>query len=139
MAFRLTSTRAMRTFDVLNCPVNYMPVNFLIDTNILLRLPNNFADAQHYGMKTRLLDWTGNPLTALWFACSNEFKKDNDSVVYMLKNAETFSDNGLRKICKRMQIPVPNGGHWARLPVKRRPPIKLSRRYAGDQTIELEI
>lgn len=40
------------------------------------------ALAQHHGMETRLLDWSANPLIALWFACISENVKESHSVVW---------------------------------------------------------
>src|SRR6266498_5137977 len=53
-------------------------------TNLVDFRPSNDFEwliiAQHYGIPTRLLDWTSNPLVALFFACNGDFS--NDGAVY---------------------------------------------------------
>jgi len=50
---------------------------------------------QHFGLATRLLDWSTNPLISLWFACQEESEKKN-AYVYLLK----YSDDSLLDINK---------------------------------------
>lgn len=55
-------------------------------SHILNILPDNeikWAEyAQHYGVPTRFLDWSANPLVALYFACKS--KNTADGVVWLL-------------------------------------------------------
>lgn len=47
---------------------------------------------QHYGAPTRLLDFTGNPLIALYFACDDKTQEKEDGVV-LLCNNPVFYEN----------------------------------------------
>lgn len=65
---------------------------------ILALKPNDFKNdqtdyerlitMQHYGLPTRLLDVTRNPLVGLYFACSNLLRKDEDGLVYIFEENE---------------------------------------------------
>lgn len=51
------------------------------------------AIAQHHGLPTRFMDWTTNPLVALYFAVRNTSDRSADSAVYVLiSNPKRYAD-----------------------------------------------
>ena len=65
------------------------------------------AELQHYGAATCLIDFTKNPLIALWFACHEHQDKDGAVVAIASDDSEKFSEitgnNKGEKITKFLQ------------------------------------
>src|SRR6478735_6464480 len=56
-----------------------------------------------------------------------------------LSTKYNISDNGLRKICVRMNISLPRTGHWQKIRAGRTVRIEaLSTDYSGEGTVSLE-
>lgn len=51
--------------------------------------------AQHFGIPTPLLDWTMNPLTALFFACENAEENEEGAVIFARLESFEFAEHTL--------------------------------------------
>lgn len=76
-------------------------LSFIHEASGLLNIPTNdllrWAEyAQHYGVPTRFLDWSSNPLVALYFACKD--RTDKDGAVWMMHgtNYKRFLEKNLK-------------------------------------------
>lgn len=82
--------------------------NMFVNERILIkealhRFPHEFENLnkfsvlvkmQHYGLKTRLLDLTANPMIALYFSCLGS--KNDDGALFLFNNVAThYSDDAL--------------------------------------------
>lgn len=81
---KYSNNEAEMYYDILSLK----PDAFQNDKTVYERL----ITMQHYGMPTRLMDITRNPLVAIFFACNNWECKNNDGVIFTFspKNKSEF-------------------------------------------------
>ncbi|WP_059174060.1 FRG domain-containing protein [Bacillus sp. FJAT-27445] len=71
-------------------------------------LPNQFLElaalAQHYGLPTRLIDWSKDLYTSLYFACSGAIHSNDDSKYMVLYALDYFTIEFLKKTTNRIPL-----------------------------------
>lgn len=75
--------------------LNLRPNEFKEDNSIYEKL----ITMQHYGLPTRLLDVTRNPLIALFFACNNLSKADQDGLVFIFDDPQFLNPDDEKVHC----------------------------------------
>ena len=93
---RFKSIQEMGVFDLLKLELEILDTFSNHVLSHVNHLPRNdwemLALGQHHGLPTRFMDWTTNPLVALYFACRNA-KAETDSVVYVyLDEIESYHE-----------------------------------------------
>jgi FRG domain. len=70
---------------------------------------------QHYGLPTRLLDWSTNLLVALFFAVNDEKKKNEDGAVFAFNPGSKLDDHYFSRFLEILVISKNRGSFYERL------------------------